>query len=213
MAITDCKPLPPLSEQDIATFWSKVDKTPGQGPKGDCHRWKGYCSKSGYGELSINRGGFKAHRVALFLHSGKDPFPLFACHTCDWPPCCRGEHLFPGTCADNHADRGKKGRTASGDRHGTYTKPESRARGALNGSRLHPDRLARGERSGARLHPDSVARGERCHSAKLVAEQVIQIRQEHAAGNISYSALARKYDVGFGAIHKAVLRKTWRHIP
>jgi len=36
-------------------------------------------------------------------------------HTCDNPPCVRGDHLFTGTNADNVADRVAKGRSSAGE--------------------------------------------------------------------------------------------------
>ncbi len=115
MAINDSKPLPPLSEQDIARFWDKVDKTPGQGPTGECWPWK--AAMRSYGAFWLAGRHRSACRIALFLYCGKDPYPLLACHSCDWHPCCRGEHLFAGTHGDNSADMVKKDRSVRGERH------------------------------------------------------------------------------------------------
>lgn len=54
-------------------------------------------------------------------------------------------------------------------------------------------------------------RGERCGSAKLMEEQVRQIRNELIAG-ASYSTLAKKYGVGSSTIQHISQRTTWRHI-
>ena len=106
MATNDCKPLPQLSEKDIARFWSKIDK---RGPD-ECWPWLGGTFTHGYGRFKAAGRDIKAPRIALFLNSGKDPFPLFACHSCDYPPCCNGRHIFPGTKVENMLDRDAKGR-------------------------------------------------------------------------------------------------------
>ncbi len=117
------KALLPLAAKDIARFWSKVDKTPGHGPYGDCWLWMpppgdaGY-GQFGYGKVGIEYRNVKAHRIAYFLHYGEDPHPLLACHTCDFKLCCNGAHLFKGTSKDNGSDCAQKGRTASGEKQG-----------------------------------------------------------------------------------------------
>ncbi len=108
------KPLPPLSEKDIARFWSHVDR---RGPD-ECWPWKGGLHTMGYGKFSVGYRTLFVHRVALFLGSGIDPHPLQACHKCDYKPCCNCAHLFPGTQADNIADMITKGRAAGGEKHG-----------------------------------------------------------------------------------------------
>ncbi len=196
MPKTDCKPLPRLSEADITRFNSKVDRSPGQGPKGDCHRWIGGLWKNGYGRFKARRKDLKAHRVALFLCTGVDPFPLLACHTCDWEPCCNGTHLFRGTVEENVRDRDRKGRTASGDR---------------NGSRLHPERLARGDNHYAHITP-GVREGAKNGRAILSNEQVLEIRCRHANGDVSFADLGREFNLTKENIGMIVRRQTWKHV-
>lgn len=93
-------------------FWSKVDKTPGQGPKGECWIWIGSLINGGrgsFGRGGRNEGTVLAHRFAWELEHGPIPDGLFVLHRCDNPPCVRC--LFLGTAADNSDDMAKKGRS------------------------------------------------------------------------------------------------------
>ena len=101
------RPLPPLSSQDVARFWSRVDV---RGPD-ECWPWKACRNPDGYGAYCIHGENYSTNRVALFIVSGEDPAALLACHTCDNPPCCNPAHLFKGTEKDNAQDREHKGRS------------------------------------------------------------------------------------------------------
>ena len=98
-----------------------MDRLPGHGPHGDCHLWTASRDRQGYGKTS----GLLAHRVAWELVNGPIPEGMCVLHRCDNPPCCRVQHLFLGTRADNNADREAKGR-------GVY----------MNGSALTQSKLA-----------------------------------------------------------------------
>jgi hypothetical protein len=131
-----CKTPIPFSEQksdairasrprycsDRCRLYSKVDKTPGHGPKGDCWVYTGAKHKFGYG--MINTSGTKAsdittaHAYAWEIENGPIPDGLFVCHHCDHPPCCRKEHLFLGTHQDNMNDMMEKKRKPMGEDHG-----------------------------------------------------------------------------------------------
>lgn len=94
--------------------WTFVDKTgvlvrPDLGP---CWPWTAFRDKDGYGRFSCSHDEcVPAHHYILELKLGR---PLkngyLACHHCDWPPCCRPEHLFEGTPKDNTQDMLAKGR-------------------------------------------------------------------------------------------------------
>lgn len=181
MPRNDCKPLPPISEKYVTRFWSKVDK---RGPD-ECWPWMAGCDRKGYGNFSINMETFQSHRVAMFLYSGKDPYPFHVCHTCDNPPCCNGAHYFTGNVQTNTADRHAKKRDAAGDR---------------NGARLHPEKWwQRGE-----LHKRP--------GAKITDEQVMAIRELRKQGALMKS-IAAQFSLSRSNISMIVSRKTWAHLP
>lgn len=99
----------------IARFLSKIDKTPGQGPNGDCWEWQGkWRDRYGYGGVSIETERWKTHRLAYFLATGIRPV-LDVLHSCDNPPCCNPSHLREGTPKDNAQDKMDRGRTPRGE--------------------------------------------------------------------------------------------------
>lgn len=95
-------------------FEAKVDRSPGQGPKGECHLWTATTVK-GYGWIHVGAdlGRAYAHRVAWFLATGEWP-TLHVLHRCDTPGCVRFEHLFLGSQTDNIRDMHAKGRGGGG---------------------------------------------------------------------------------------------------
>lgn len=98
-------PLPQLTSEVIARFWSKVTHTV------MCWNWTGY-HRNAYGAMKINGRLYSVHRIAFALQYGYDPGQQQVCHTCDNPECVRWDHLFVGTDIDNVADRVAKGRSA-----------------------------------------------------------------------------------------------------
>lgn len=237
-----------LTAAEEVRFWAKVNKDGPTMPHMDtpCWVWTACKFKYGYGQFSARRQTLHAHRVAWMLANGPIPHDgsthgICVCHRCDRRDCCRVDHLFLGTNADNVRDMASKGRQARGDKHGSRTKPErlSRgdnhyarlrpevlARGDKHGSRLHPEKLARGDRHGSRLHPESrprgdnhpnrlrperMVRGEANAAAKLTEEKVIEIRALHAAG-YTQSSLAEMFSVSFSTICRTVNLKTWKHL-
>lgn len=104
----------PRRRKSIAErFWAKVDKSPGQGPNGECHEWQGGKTSAGYGTFwgGPDRGQLMAHRVSFELtHDTTLPEGLQVRHSCDNPPCVRGDHLALGTHATNMLDMWHRGR-------------------------------------------------------------------------------------------------------
>jgi hypothetical protein len=184
--------LPAFTEEHKRRYWAKVNKTDPSG----CWMWSGLKSKEGYGRFYFERRRFFAHRISWFWHFGAIPDEVLICHTCDQPSCVRPDHLWVGNDTANIADRHRKGRTASGDRHG---------------SRIHPERVPRGERNGSVTCPESRPRGEGCYLSKLIDNDIREIRRLSASG-LSYPSIAVRYNVTPENIGAIVRRRTWRHV-
>lgn len=108
-----------FSEEFQKRFWSNVDQTPNgtgttNGLGTDCWPWK-RATNGRYGITHYNHKFMSAHRVAYALtHPNEDLSGLLVMHKCDNPVCCRPDHLFKGTDADNTWDKISKGRQAQG---------------------------------------------------------------------------------------------------
>jgi HNH endonuclease len=94
-------------------FWGSVDQSPGPG---QCHPWRGTIRKSKtgrplYGQVYWEGRCRGAHVVAFTLANGRPPAGgMNVMHTCDYPPCCNGEHLVERTPGQNFQDMKAKGR-------------------------------------------------------------------------------------------------------
>lgn len=76
-----------------------------------CMEWIGTKNPQGYGQITIGKRSFRAHRVAWIVANGRAiPSGLVVMHSCDNPGCINPAHLSVGTTRDNVADRDTKGR-------------------------------------------------------------------------------------------------------
>lgn len=185
----------------VERFFRYVNTTP---TERGCLLWQGHSTKAGYGLFRVNttRSGPRrnmtcAHRIAWEIENGPIPGRLKCLHSCDTPPCVNIKHLFVGTQKENIADARRKGRLATGERHGL---------------RKHPESIARGEKHGSQTHPELIARGENVGTSKLTTDTVIEIRKQVSSG-ITQKAMSEKYKVSRATICNIMKRKVWNHIP
>jgi hypothetical protein len=114
-----------INEQVLARFWPRVDKTPGQGPNGDCWIWTGGKTSVGYGLIAIGGKRQSVHRLSYELSNGPIPEGLIVRHKCDNPLCVNPAHLEVGTHKDNTNDMIQRGRLAQGPKRKSKLSEES----------------------------------------------------------------------------------------
>ena len=112
------------------SFWAKIKR----GNDEACWPWLAYRTRDGYGQFTLRRRQFYAHRYAWEIARGSIPKGLAVLHRCDNPPCCNPKHLFLGSQADNALDMFQK-------RRGKV--PETRDGEANNKAKLTRDQVLR----------------------------------------------------------------------
>lgn len=140
----------PTPESDATRFWSRVGPADANG----CREWRGFRDQTDYGRFwRMGRTVMaQAEAWCLTYHGPTKPGARHFRHSCDHPWCVEPSHVYPGTSADNTADRHSKGRDAKGDNHGR------------------------------RLHPDSVPWGERNGRSCLTEQQAREVKRRALAG-------------------------------
>jgi DNA-binding XRE family transcriptional regulator len=220
------------SDKDLDRLISKIDTTPGLGPKGECWEWIGSLDKDGYGTFSINKNSksiyIKAHRAAYEIATNK---LILDCqcvlHKCDNPKCVKAYlHLSIGTQKDNMKDMVNKRRQAhnSGEKCGTSKFTWLK----INKIRELYTTGEYTQRQLAEIFVMSIA--NICQivnniiwhdsnyiplifkskgNSKLTQDQADYIRIEHTTGEYTQRQLADKFNVSRRSINSIISNKIW----
>lgn len=148
----------------------------------DCIIWTGAKTGNGYGVRQINGRMEYVHRLAMMETIGAIPKGMVVAHKCDTPACYNPAHLFVCTQRENLADMKAKGRSATGNKHGSKT------------------------------HPERTARGERVGGSKLTEHEILAIRAMYVPRKVSLTQVAKKFGIAFQTVSKIVNAKSWKHV-
>jgi transposase len=208
------RPLPPISDDDIQRFWSRVALK----SNNECWLWLGSCGDRGYGLFSINQEHYVATRVSWYIHHGEDPHPHLVLHNCpghDNPSCINAAHLYLGDHSQNMQDAYDKGQKPSMQGWSYERKltleDEVRIKELYQARRVTLEELgtqfAVGKSTISRIvngyFDGQSIQTNRC---KLSEADQAEIRRQHLFFGISRKELARRYKVGESTINRLINR-------
>jgi hypothetical protein len=162
-------------------FWKKVNKLGGVPVHaehlGHCWVWVA-ATQGGYGALGTGPRPARIVRAHVFsweLHRGSTE-GLWVLHKCDNKACVNPDHLFLGTCQDNHDDMIAKGREKVGRLCGCSNKSAKLSAADVAFLRAQPHKYGQNKIFGRLfgVHPDTIgrARNERSYSVQKEASNV-----------------------------------------
>ncbi len=216
-------------------FYAKVSKTP---TDTGCLEWTGVCNDKGYGRFTSGRNHqWFAHRFAWELVNGPIPDGMVIAHRCDNPRCCRIEHLFCCTQAENMHDMVAKGRHVSyphkgernsnakvgteqvleirSDLYSDWTLSEIAAHFGIGKSQvsniLNRTSWPHVEADRDAPYESGPVKGERHPGAKLTEQDVISIRSDLYIG-WTFTAIGKQFGISRRQVSDILHRKRWTHI-
>lgn len=206
-------------------FYAKISTTP---TDTGCLEWTAGTTKAGYGHINIGGKHVYAHRLAWELVNGPIPDGMCVCHRCDRPACCRIEHLFLGSMAENMHDREAKGRgnrrNSRGEKSHMAKLTESQVSEIRSDSKfagwtqreiaqhfgISQQQVSRILNRKKWTHLDS-SDDLPIRKTRLTEDEVLEMRSATYAGCTQHE-IAKRFGISSAQVNHILHRKAWKHI-